>query len=137
MKLDARTVAGLTLPPGKDDAIVFDRDLAGFGVRLRQNGARVRKVWIAQYRPPGTRRTRRVTLGTIERLSPREAREAARKLLASVSLGGDPQAEKEAKRQQASRTVQATVAIYLDAKRAEWRPVSSGPESWLPGHRWS
>lgn len=42
MKLDAKTVAKLALPDGKRDAIYFDDDLAGFGLRLRASGARVR-----------------------------------------------------------------------------------------------
>jgi integrase len=120
MRLDARTVAQLRLPAGKNDHLEWD-DLAGFGLRIRSSG---RKAWIVQYRPPGSRRTRRVTLGSIEKLTAVEAREAARKLLAGVALGHDPQAEKQAKRQRSALTFRAAVEAYLDHKRHELRPVS-------------
>jgi len=123
MRLDARTIAQLRLPAaGKTDTIHFDQDLAGFGVRLRQNGERVRKAWVAQYRLPGSRRTRRVTLGTVGKLTPVEAREAARKLLARVALGHDPQGEKEAKRAQAERTFRSAIDAHLAAKASSTSP---------------
>jgi len=121
MRFDARTVAGLKLPAGKDDHLEWDDDLAGFGVRVRSSG---RKAWIVQYRPPGSRRTRRVTLGAVEKLTPVEARDAARKLLARVALGHDPQGEKEAKRARSARTFRSAVEAYLAAKQPELRPVS-------------
>ena len=95
MRLDAKTIATLDLPPGKDDHIEWDSDLAGFGLRLRQGGKR---VWVVQYRSPGSRRTRRVTLGSVKKLTPAQAREAARGLLAHVVTGRDPQGEREARR---------------------------------------
>jgi integrase len=121
MRLDARTVAGLTLPAGKDDHLEWDTELAGFGVRLRASG---RKVWIAQYRPPGSRRTRRVTLGAVEKLTPVEARAAARKLLARVALGHDPQGEREAERARSARTFRSAIEAYLAVKQGELRPAS-------------
>src|SRR6516225_7293600 len=84
MRLDAKTVAGLKLPAGKDDHLEWDDELAGFGVRLRASG---RRAWIVQYRPAGSRLILRVTLGTTEKVTPVEARAAARKLLARVALG--------------------------------------------------
>src|SRR5260370_40944843 len=38
MKLDAKAIARLALPAGKTDAIYFDRDMPGFGLRLRDSG---------------------------------------------------------------------------------------------------
>ena len=123
MKLDAKTVAALDLPADKDDLIVFDADLSGFGYRLRRRrDGGVLCSWVAQYRANG--RTRRVTIGAAQKVTPVEARTAARKLLARVELGGDPQGEKAVKRQQAARTVSGAVATYLEAKQAELRPVS-------------
>jgi integrase len=122
MKLDAKTVAGLELPAGKSDAIFFDRDLPGFGVRLRASGDRVRRTWIAQYRAQG--RTRRVLVGTPEKVTAADARTAAKKILAAVELGGDPQDAKAVKRQQSARTVRLLVSAYLEAKQLELRPVS-------------
>ena len=116
MRLDAKTIATLYLPPGKDDHIEWDSDLAGFGLRLRQGGKR---VWVVQYRSPGSRRTRRVTLGSVKKLTPAQAREAARGLLARVVTGRDPQGEREAKRAQAARTFRNAVEAYLAAKQPE------------------
>jgi integrase len=121
MRFDARAVAGLELPAGKDDHLEWDDELAGFGVRLRASG---RKVWIAQYRPPGSRRTRRVTLGAVEKLTPVEARAAARKLLARVALGHDPQGEREAERARSARTFRSAAEAHLAAKQSELRPAS-------------
>jgi integrase len=119
MRFDTRTVAGLELPAGKTDHIEWDDDLVGFGVRLRAGG---RRSWVVQYHPNG--RTRRVTLGVLEKLTPVEARAAARKLLASVALGHDPQAEKEAMRLKAAHTFAGAAEAYLTSKRNELRPIS-------------
>jgi integrase len=121
MKLDARTVAALDLA-GKHDLIVFDEELPGFGLRLRASGDRVRRSWIAQYRAGG--RTRRVLIGSAEKVAPPDARKAARKVLAEVALGGDPQGAKATARREAGRTVRAVVDAYLQARQPELRPSS-------------
>jgi Arm DNA-binding domain len=75
MKLTKETVRKLKLPAGKADAIYFDEDLAGFGLRLRAGGKR---TWLVQYRIGA--KQRRVTLGTVKQpdgsgtLDPDEAR---------------------------------------------------------------
>jgi integrase len=121
MKLDAKTVAALGLA-GKRDLIVFDEELPGFGFRLRASGDRVRRSWIAQYRAAG--RTRRVLIGSAEKVAPPDARKAARKILAEVALGGDPQGTKAAVRREAARTVRSVVDSYLEARQPELRPGS-------------
>ena len=120
MKFDVRTVAEAALPPGKTDHIEWDDDLSGFGLRLRAGGNR---SWVAQYRTADGR-TRRTSIATVAKLSPADARQAARKILAKVALGHDPQGEKAAQRQQAVRTVRALIAAYLEAKQPELRPES-------------
>ena len=62
MKLTTKATAAARLPTDKRDHIEWDEDLAGFGLRLRASGARVRRTFIAQYRANG--RTRRVLLGS-------------------------------------------------------------------------
>jgi Arm DNA-binding domain len=118
MKLDAKTLAGLILPEDKLDAIHFDERLPGHGVRLRRKrpGAPVRKTWITQYHVSG--RNPRVTHGAVGKLTPGEAFEASRKILAQVALGGDPQAAKLAKRQEAGKTFRAVVDDYLGVRVA-------------------
>ncbi len=110
--------------PKETEIFAWDTELEGFGLRLRcrRNGG-LRRTWIAQYR--ANRRTRRATLGTPEKIAEPAARAAARKVLARVVLGDDPQAEREAKRAQAARTFRAAVNLYLAAKQAELRPVSN------------
>ena len=48
MRLNDRTVTNTNpaLPPGKNEAIIFDEDMPGFGLRLRKAGAR---TWVYQY----------------------------------------------------------------------------------------
>src|SRR6516162_5501833 len=118
LKLDTKIVAGLALAPGQGEAFAWDTDLAGFGLRLQGR----RRTYVAQYRAHG--RTRRVTLGTAERLTPVQAREGARKVLARVALGEDPQGEKAAQRTQTERTFRKVVDIYLAAKQPSLAPVS-------------
>jgi integrase len=120
MKLDAKTVAGLNLPDGKTDAIHFDSALAGFGFRLRASGNEVRKSWIAQYRRAGA--TRRLLLGSAEVLTADQARAAAKKVLAAVALGEDPQAEKTARRSADKFTFAALAEEFLAVKETTLKP---------------
>jgi len=123
LKLDTKTISALALPKGKSEDFAWDAEMEGFGLRLRRRAGRgLLRNWVTQYRANG--HTRRVTIGSADKITPAQAREAARKLLARVELGHDPQAEKEAKRQQAARTVRSAVASYLEAKQSELRPES-------------
>jgi len=118
LRLDTKTVPALALGKGQRELFAWDSELAGFGLRLQGR----RRTYIAQYRAGG--RTRRVTIGTAERLSPAQARAGARKLLARVSLGDDPQDEKAARRAAAERTFAKVVEVYLAAKKRTLRPTS-------------
>jgi integrase len=123
MKLDNGAVARLTLPSGKSDAIFWDEDLIGFGLRLRASGGdKVRRSWVAQYRSKG--RTRRVLIGATAKLTPAKARDAARKILAKVALGQDPQEEKAEQRLKAPHTLRAIAQDYLDAKQVRPRTLT-------------
>jgi integrase len=119
MKLTAKTVATPRLPVGKSDHIDWDDDLPGFGHRLRSGGDRIRGTYIVQYRTRG--RTRRFLLGSTDVLGAEQARAAAKKVLAEVALGGDPQSAKQAQRRADDQNLRATITIYLEAKRAEVR----------------
>ena len=123
LKLDPQAIAGLALGEGKVEEFAWDSELEGFGLRLRRrrDGSLLRS-WAAQYRANG--RTRRVTLGAVEKVNAIEARAAARKVLAGAVLGNDPQAERKAKRVRAARSFRAVVEAYLAAKRPELRPIS-------------
>src|SRR5262249_57978725 len=51
-----------------------------------------------------------------------EARRAARKILAQVELGGDPQGDKAKARLKSTRTIEVIAEKYLAAKEAALRP---------------
>jgi integrase len=119
MKLTAKSITPAQLPAGKDDHVEWDDELSGFGFRLRRGGGRVRRTFIVQYRVAG--RSRRLLLGSADVLGAEQARAAAKKVLAEVALGGDPQGAKTARRRTDDRSLQATIAVYLDVKRAQVR----------------
>ena len=120
MKLNNQTVAGLDLGD-KADAIHFDEDMAGFGYRLRRGaGGKVLKSWIVQYRRAGS--SRRMLLGSASVLDAVQARAAAKKLLAKVALGEDPQADRSDRRGKDKKTVRALIEEYLAVKHEEVRP---------------
>ena len=54
------------------DRFYWDRELPGFGLRVRASG---RKFFVAQYRANG--RSRRMTLGPVTAISPEAARQRA------------------------------------------------------------
>jgi Arm DNA-binding domain len=81
----------------------------------------VLKTWVVQYRRG---RTRRVLLGSGDLLSAEQARQQAKKLLAKVALGEDPQADKTERRQKDSYTLGALVDEYLAFKQPTIRPPS-------------
>lgn len=117
MKLTKAMIGRIELPTGKSDAIYFDEDDPGFGLRIRAGGKR---TWIVQYRIGA--KQRRVTLGTVNALDPEKARKAARDRLAQVTLGGGPQADKLAARAKAKVTLGAIVDKYLNARGVKLRP---------------
>lgn len=122
MLLTAKSVSALTMPEGKTDHIEWDAELKGFGYRLRAEGGKVRRTWVAQYRRTGA--TRRIKLGDAAVLSAEKARTAAKKVLAAVTLGKDPQADRAERRSKDQLSMRAVVDEYLAAKAATLRPRS-------------
>ena len=82
-RLTKRTVDALETQ-GKD-ALYWDRDLAGFGVRVHATG---RKSYIVQSRGPGG--VKRVTLGRHGEMSCEEARKQATFVIGRIKGGEDP-----------------------------------------------
>jgi integrase len=111
-KLTKTTVAALTLPRRKSELLVFDADLPGFGVRLREGGS---KTWIFQYKLGS--KHRRITLGRVSALEPQTAREQASKLHAQVRLGQDPAGVRAESRAHADETFGACVRLFLGWQR--------------------
>jgi integrase len=97
MKLTQASIERLSLPAGKSEAIFFDEDMPGFGLRIREGGSR---TFIVQYALGG--RQRRMTIGSAKILKTAKARETAGDLLAKVRLGHDPAADRAEARVRAS-----------------------------------
>jgi integrase len=134
VNLTQAKIQGLELPAGKTEAIFFDDDLPGFGLRLRDGGS---KNWIVQYALGA--KQRRMTIGSIKVLDPSQARATARDLLARVRLGQDPAAERREARAKASDApLGAIVDRFLVWKESRLRPSSYGAtrrylkEIWKP-----
>jgi integrase len=122
MRLTAQEIARYRPPQGKDDHIVFDEDLSGFGLRYRAG----KRVWIYQYAfGSGEERTNaRMTLGEYPALSPAKARDTAQDLYAKVRLGQHPASDKRKNRSEARHTFGRLVATYLERQRGEMRDSS-------------
>jgi integrase len=119
MKLTATEVRKLNLEHGATEAIVFDDEIRGFGVRLRAGGSR---NYIYQYKVGA--KHRRLTLGSVQAVDFGAARDTAKDLYAKVRLGGDPAGEKKHARAKATETFDAIVKLYLDHQKLELRPSS-------------
>jgi integrase len=119
MKLSQPTIGKLTLPPGKSDAIFFDDDVPGLGLRLRGGGKR---SWIFQYAVGA--KQRRMTIGAAPAHTLAVARKTATELLARVRLGEDPAASKRENQRRAADTVDATLRLYLPEKKQRLAPRS-------------
>jgi integrase len=116
MLLGRKNIAALTVPAGKSEAIFFDSDIGGFGLRLRQGGSR---VWIYQYDFGG--QTKRVTIGKAAAIDPNKARQIASELHAKVRLGQNPAAIKAEKQARAAETFGAVLPTYLAWQRPRVR----------------
>ena len=119
MRLTPASVSALKLDTGVTDAIFFDTDVPGFGVRVRASGAR---TWIYQYKIGG--RTRRLVLGQVSAIKPTRAREITGELLhAKVRLGGDPAAEKRESVRRSQDTFAHLTERFLEQYRRRPKTV--------------
>ena len=98
------------LKPTKADAVYYDDDLPGFGLRIREGGSR---NYVVRYRLGGFER--RYTIGSASVLSLDEARKKARRALVAIDEGKDPTADKANKRAAASLLLSSVANDYLEA----------------------
>jgi integrase len=106
-KFSDKLVAALNCPAGRKDALFFDGELRGFGLRVTSAGTR---TFIFQYRAPtGVRRMPIGTFGT--ELTTAQARAKAERLRGEIRDGRDPVAERTATRE-------AAIAANAAAKAA-------------------
>jgi integrase len=118
MKLTAKNVHTLRLPSGKSEHVYWDDDVPGFGLRLRETGAR---RLIFQY---GRRPTRKMKLGTVSAVDFEKARKTARNLYHRVQLGEDPAAAVAEAKAKTAETLGATIKLYLARQKARLKPRS-------------
>src|SRR5579872_6356704 len=101
-KVTKRSVDALRAP-ASGEVVLWDEELAGFGVRVRTGGA---KTYVLRYRPGAGGRKARLRTFTIGRhgspWAPEEARGEAKRLLGLVRGGEDPAAQKSALRKSAT-----------------------------------
>lgn len=95
-KLTKRVVEGIK--PGEREVIVWDSELAGFGVRVQPSG---RQMYILKYRVGGGRggTIRKPSIGAHGVITVDQARATARRWLAAVAEGEDPSAGRQATRE--------------------------------------
>jgi hypothetical protein len=93
------------------DSYLWDRELAGFGLKVTPAG---RKIYLVQYRLGGRKgRTRRVTIGRHGEITPSFARAEAKRLLGEVAARRDPASERD------KAKADKSLAVVLDQFMAE------------------
>jgi len=98
-----------SVKPGTRDVVLWDSELARFGLRVKPSGA---MTFVVQYRNAGGR-TRKMALGRVGELTPDEARGLALDALGDVRKGKDPSANRAAARE--GLTVAELCDDYLKA----------------------
>jgi hypothetical protein len=118
MKLTEKRIR--ELEPDAKEYFAWDDGLPGFGVRVRPSGA---KSYVLKYRIQGGRGAgqRRSTIGKPGVLALGEARDIARRHLASVAKGGDPFGDRKAYRVAPTIAVLAArfMAEHVEVKRTD------------------
>jgi integrase len=95
--------------PGEKDVMIWDRQVAGFGLKVTPTGKR---TYLVQYRMGGRGSpTRRYTIGAHGIFTVDQARDEARRLLTQVRQGIDPMEEKQAARAPKPKVITVAEAI--------------------------
>jgi integrase len=105
----------------KVDAVYWDTEIAGFGMRFRRGGKR---TFVLQYKIAGSER--RMTLGPYPGITAKKARELAQAALGDKWHGKDPQADRRAAKAKAQQvtTLAEVIDLYLLHKKSDLRPIS-------------
>jgi integrase len=105
--------------PGAREFTLWDSELKGFGLRVRPSGAR---SYVVVYRRAGEGRrapVRRMTIGAAGKITPDEARRAAKRILGSIAHGDDPAADRAQERRAATMKdlAESFLLEHVEAKR--------------------
>jgi integrase len=122
MHLTDKLAKALRVNPGSADALYWDDEVRGLGLRVKAPSAKAKdgaKAWVIQYRN-ADHVSRRMTLGRFPTLTTHLARKRAKQLLADASLGKDPAEDKQAARK--AVTVSQLCAEYLKAGEGRIKP---------------
>ena len=90
----SETLVRKALPPAQGQAMIWDAEVKGFGLRVTPGGA---KSFVLDYRAEG--RQRRITIGAHPDWTVAAAREAAKTMKRDVDHGHDPMGERQAQRE--------------------------------------
>ena len=127
-KLQYRTISKRTvgkLPVGEKDAVYWDRELLGFGVRVYPNGT---KVYVVQTRAGG--KSKRIAIGRHGVISPDQARRKAAQMIARIKAGEDP--DPEATKRPSGPTVAELAERYLiEHVEVRCKPRTVEASRWL------
>lgn len=116
-----------SVQPSAKDVYLWDTSPPGFGVRIRSSGA---KTFIFSYRPGGGRSAskKRHTIGRYGKITLEQARTLAQQLAGHVAAGGNPAAERAAKRIEDIRDKQTVEAMaeefverYAKPRNRSWQ----------------
>lgn len=115
MKIGKKTIENLKFD-GKE-RLYFDDSLKGFGVRIRKDSS----SYIVMYRNNHGQQ-RKMTLGKTSSITPTEAREQARRILADVVCGNDPHIDKIETRR--DLTVPELVQFYISERQTVFKKTT-------------
>jgi integrase len=114
MKLTNTSIAQFRLPDGKSEHIEWDDAMPGFGLRIRGEGKREHRTFVAQYKIGS--KQRRITLGNVAKVTLEDAKSRAKIIFGKVAGGEDPANEKAEAREAASHTLGSVIKKFLEAK---------------------
>jgi integrase len=135
MLLTSEKVDTLKVEAGKADRFVWDDKVSGFGVRVHSGG---KKTWIIQYRIG--KRQRRLSLGSVDKMSADKARSEAKIKLGKAEDGIDPAIERAERVEAAQITFGRQIDAFLDHAKENVRPRTLDEldrhlnEHWKPFH---
>jgi integrase len=114
-KVTKRSIDAFKCPAGKTREFMWDTELSGFGLMVMASGHR---SFVIQWRAGGN--ARRASIGEYGRLTAEEGRAKAKDMLAAITMGKDPIAERKASREM--RSFKIVAEEFLQKHVAKRKP---------------